>query len=102
MSGTLFLFGTLLAVATGSAGFVLSVLAWQIFRGAPFGDALFVLVLFMASFTIYHAALALWPALPVSVLAVESLAFLLVVVFAFKMMQLHRRGLRVNEEGADE
>lgn len=99
MADTVFLLGVLLAVSAGSAGFVLSVLAWKSFRGAPFGDALAVLVLFMAAFTIYHAALGLVPDLPTVVLAVESLAFVLVAVFVAMMVQLHRKRLRVRSEG---
>lgn len=95
MAETVYLLGILLAVSAGSAGFVLAVLAWTSFRGAPFGNALAVLVYFMATFTVYHAALGLQLELPVYVLAIESLAFALVAVFIGMMVRLHRKNFRV-------
>lgn len=87
--------GIMIAVSTGSAGFVLAVLAWLSFRGAPFGDALAVLIFFMGAFTVYHASLAVWEEVPTHVLAVESLAFALVAVFMGLMVRIHYRHLRV-------
>lgn len=87
--------GIMIAVSTGSAGFVLAVLTWLSFRGAPFGDALAVLIVFMGTFTVYHASLAVLEGVPTYVLAVESLAFALVVVFMGLMVRLHYRYLRV-------
>lgn len=94
MEGIVFRLSTLFAVSTGTAGFVLAVLAWQTFRGAPFGRGLAILIPFMAAFTIYHALLLAVPTLPLVALIVESLAFALVVVFVGYMAQLHYRRLR--------
>ncbi|PSQ09549.1 hypothetical protein BRC93_12495 [Halobacteriales archaeon QS_5_70_15] len=87
--------GIVIAVSTGGAGFVLAVLTWLSFRGAPFGDALVVLILFMGAFTVYHASLAVWGEVPTYVLAVESLTFALVAVFMGLMVRIHYRYLRV-------
>ena len=89
--------GIMLAVSAGSMGFVLSLLTWLSYRGAPFGRALSILIGFMISFTVYHASLGLWDGLPVYVLAVETLSFVLVVVFMAEMLRLHYKHLRVPE-----
>lgn len=94
MENLLFRLSTLFAVCTGTAGFVLAVLAWKRYRGAPFGRGLAVLVPFMAAFTTYHALLLAVPELPLLVLGIESLAFALVVVFAGVMVRLHYQRLR--------
>jgi uncharacterized membrane protein len=92
--------GIVIAVSAGSAGFVLAILSWLSFRGAPFGDALAVLIVFMGTFTVYHASLAVFEGAPTYVLAVESLAFALVVVFMGLMVRIHYRHLRVPETEA--
>lgn len=84
----------ILAVVTGSAGFVLAVLAWKVFEGAPFGRVLAVLIPYMAAFTIYHALLLIDPGLPLLVLGIESLAFVLILVFVGLMARLHYQRLR--------
>ena len=89
--------GIMIAVIIGSAGFVLALLSWLTFKGAPFGRALAVLVVFMATFTVYHASLGIWDGFPTYILAVESFAFALVVVFMGLMIRLHYRNLRVPE-----
>lgn len=94
MDGLIFRLSTLFAVSTGTAGFVLAVLAWQSFKGAPFGRGLAILIPFMAAFTIYHALLLAVPSLPLVTLIVESLAFALVVVFVGYMAWLHYRRLK--------
>lgn len=95
MGDVVFRLSTLLAVSTGTAGFVLAVLAWKTFRGAPFGRGLAILIPFMASFTIYHALLLVVPTLPLLTLTIESLAFVFVVIFVGYMARLHYRRLRV-------
>ena len=94
MSTVVFRLATMLAIVTGTAGFVLAVLAWKSFERSPFGRGLAILVLFMAAFTTYHALLLVIPDLPLVILAVESLAFVLVVVFVGFMVRLHYRRLR--------
>jgi len=89
--------GIMLAVSAGSIGFVLSLLTWLSYRGAPFGRALSILIVFMTSFTVYHASLGFLDGLPVYVLAVETLSFVLVVVFMAEMLRLHHKHLRVPE-----
>jgi hypothetical protein len=96
----MWMLGIMIAVSTGSAGFVLAVLTWLSFRGAPFGDALAVLIFFMGAFTIYHASLAVLEGVPTYVLAVESLAFALVAVFMGQMVRIHYRHLRLPETEA--
>lgn len=93
-SGLVFRLSVLFAVSAGSAGFVLTVIAWQLFKGAPFGRVLAILIPFMAAFTIYHALLLAAPTLPLLALIIESLAFALVVVFVGFMVRLHYRRLR--------
>lgn len=94
MVDTVFRLSTLFAVCTGSVGFVLAVLAWKAFRGAPFGRGLAILVPFMAAFTLYHALLLAVPDLPLLALTIESVAFVLVLVFVGFMVRLHYRRLR--------
>lgn len=83
-----------LATTTGSIGFVLAILATKMFRGAPFGRALAILIPFMAAFTLYHALLLVGANLSLAVLSIESLAFVLVVVFVGSMVRLHYQSLR--------
>lgn len=83
-----------LAVITGSAGFVLAILAWKLFHGAPFGRALAILIPYMAAFTVYHALLVIVPDLSLLALVIESLAFALIVVFVGFMIRLHYQRLR--------
>jgi multisubunit Na+/H+ antiporter MnhB subunit len=94
MEDVAFRLGTLFAVCTGSIGCVLAVLAWQSFRGAPFGRGLAILIPYTAAFTVYHALLVAVPDLPLVALAVESLAFVLVLLFVGSMARLHVRRLR--------
>lgn len=89
--------GVIIAVSAGSMGFVLSLLTWLSYRGAPFGRALSILIGFMVAFTVYHASLGIWDGLPVYILAVETLAFVLVVVFMAEMIRLHYKHLRIPE-----
>ena len=89
--------GIMIAVSAGSIGFVLSLLTWLSYRGAPFGRALGILVGFMVSFTVYHASLGIVDSFPVYVLAVETLTFVLVVVFMAEMIRLHYKHLRMPE-----
>lgn len=98
MAELAFRLGVMLAVSIGSAGFVLSVLAWKLFQGAPFGHALVILIPFMASFTVYHALLLVAPNLPLLVLSIESLAFALILVFVGRMVRLHSNRLRKPSE----
>lgn len=90
----------LLAVITGSMGFVLAVFAWKAFEGAPFGRVLAILIPYMAAFTGYHALLIVVPDLPLLVLGVESLAFALIIVFVWLMVRLHYQRLRTPHRGA--
>lgn len=94
MGDVIFRLATILAVVTGTGGFVLAVLAWKCFRNSPFGRGLAILVPFMAAFTAYHALLLAVPNLPLLVLGIESLAFVLVVVFVGVMVRLHYQRLR--------
>lgn len=88
--------GIMIAVSSGSAGFVLALLTWLHFRGSPFGRAIAIVVVFNAVFTIYHASLLFWEGLSIYVLGVETFAFLLVLVFMAEMVRLHFKHLRVS------
>lgn len=94
MSDLAFRLSVILAVTAGSAGFVLAVLAWKIFQHAPFGRALAILIPFMAAFTVYHALLLMGSDLSLLALSIESLAFVLLVVFVGSMVRLHYQYLR--------
>jgi hypothetical protein len=89
--------GIMIAVSAGSMGFVLSLLTWLSFRGTPFGRALSILIGFMIAFTVYHASLGIWDSFPLYVLAVETLTFMLVVVFMAEMIRLHYKHLQMPE-----
>jgi len=101
MADLVFRLSVFLAVAAGSAGLVTAVFAWRSFRGAPFGRALAVLGVFMATFTVYHAGIGLSDGVPVAVLAVESLAFALVAIHVGLMVRLHRQRLHSPAEEVD-
>lgn len=90
----------ILAISTGSAGFMLAVFAWKVFQGAPFGRVLAILIPYMAAFTVYHALLLIVPDLPLLVLGIESLAFALIVVFVGLMVRLHYQRLRTSHNEA--
>ncbi len=79
------------ASLVGAAGFVLAVLAWQKFRGTPFGRVLVILPVFMLIIALYHPVLILFPAYAELALIVEAVGFLLLVVFVALMIRLHRR-----------
>lgn len=87
----LFRLSVVLAVVTGTAGFVLGLLAWRRFRGAPFGTGLAVVTVFSAGFTVYHAVLFVAPELHATVEPLETAAFLLLVAFVWSMLRMHRR-----------
>jgi len=87
----------MIAVSAGSSGFVLSLLTYLSYRGTPFGRALSILIGFMVVFTVYHASLGIWDSFSVYILAIETLAFVLVVVFMAEMIRLHHKHLRIPE-----
>ena len=90
-----------LAVVAGTVGSVLAVQAWRRFRGAPFGRALAVLPAFMVLFTLFHAVLIVAPDAPGTVEAIESVAFVLLVVFMALMVRLHFRMSRRSTRADD-
>jgi uncharacterized protein (DUF58 family) len=90
-SGTLTDLSLVFATVTGAAGFALSLVAWRLFRGSPFGRALGILPVFMLLVTVYHPVLLLFPSRVELELALESVAFVLLVVFAALSIRQHRR-----------
>jgi len=79
-------------VSVASAlGLGLSLVAWTIFRGSPFGRTIGVLSVFMLLLTVYHPLLLLFPSASEMGLAMESVAFSLLVVFAGLTVRQHRR-----------
>lgn len=79
------------ASLVGAAGFVLAVQAWSKFRGTPFGRVLSALPAFMLVIALYHPILLVFPEYLELALAVESLGFALLVLFAVLAIRLHRR-----------
>ncbi len=90
-SGTLADLSLVFATVAGAAGFTLSLVAWRLFRGSPFGRALGVLPAFMLLITVYHPILLLFPSQAELGLALESTAFALLVAFAALTIRQHRR-----------
>lgn len=79
------------ASVSGAAGLALSLVAWRLFRGSPFGRALGVLPAFMLLITVYHPILLLFPSWLELGLALESAAFALLVAFTALTIRHHRR-----------
>lgn len=90
-SGVLTDLSLVFATVTGAAGFVLSLAAWRLFRGSPFGRSLAVLPAFMLLLAVYHPILLLFPGQLEVGMALESAAFALLVVFAALTIRQHRR-----------
>lgn len=84
-------FGVIVNIVVSSSGFILAYLAWQKFRGTPFGRVLFILLPFMSLHVLEHVLLVVTPDLRafVGVLEVATLAWL--VVFMIGMIRLHWR-----------
>lgn len=84
------------ASLVGAAGFTLSLLAWRLFAGSPFGRAILLLAGFMLMLAVYHPLLILYPERATTVLLLESFAFALVATFgvltAHQHYRLSRRG----------
>lgn len=79
------------ASLVGAAGVVLALQAWTKFRGTPFGAVLGVLPVFMLILAVYHPILVVFPQYTELALLMESVGFLLLVVFVALMIRLHRR-----------
>lgn len=81
----------MLVVLAGTAGFTLGVLAWQQFRGAPFGNGLSIVVVFCAGFTGYHVTLLVAPDLHHVIAPLKTASFLTLVGFVWTMLRMHGR-----------
>lgn len=79
------------AMVFGTAAGVLAVLTWDIFRTSPFGRALALLTVAMATFTLYHGALLVVHGEPLVVRAIESLSFTGLAVFIALVIRLQYR-----------
>lgn len=79
------------AALVGAAGLVLSLLAWRLFRGSPFGRSMLLLAAFMLMLAIYHPLLLLYPGHVPTVLLLESLAFALAAAFGLLTVRQHYR-----------
>ena len=80
-----------LVTVTGTAAFVLGLLAWRRFRGAPFGTGVAIVVTFCGGFTAYHMVLLVAPELHHVVAPLKTASFLLLVGFVWSMIRTHRR-----------
>lgn len=89
MSETLYRFSILFATVTGTGSVVLSLLAWERFRGSPFGRVMFLLPIGMAAFTAFHALLFFYP--KAVILPLETIAFTGILVFVGLMLRLHHQ-----------
>lgn len=88
-----------LALVTGTAAGVLSVLSWRIFRRSPFGRAVAVLTVFMSLYIFYHGViLAIHPE-PWFAKLIEHAAYTGLVVFIAMMIRLQRRFRRLAARG---
>lgn len=84
--GALFTLSVVFSLVTGTAAAILSLLLLEILRRSPFGRAVLVLSLVMATFVIYHMTLLLSPGLPVLAEAAKSAMYTGVAVFVWVMV----------------
>jgi hypothetical protein len=86
--------GTLLQVvgiAGGAAAFVLSVLAWEFFRGSPFGNLVAFLPVLVAAFTGLGVLSVAVPAASLVFELAEAVVYTWLLVFVALMVRLHAR-----------
>lgn len=82
---------TLAAVAAGTVAFALSVLAWEFFRGSPFGNLVAFLPVLVAATTLLGAVSVVAPGTGTLVAFVEAVVYTWLLVFVALMLRLHAR-----------
>lgn len=85
----LFNFSVVFAIAASAAGVGLGAIAWQIFRGSPFGKTMGGLVAILALLAFYHGVLLVVDRHAVPIL--ESVAFTGLLVWVVYTIHIHRR-----------
>lgn len=88
-----------LALVTGTAAGVLSLLSWEIFRHSPFGRAVAVLSVFMSIYIIYHGVVLVLHPEPLIAKLLENAAYTGLVVFIAMMIRVQRRFRRQATRG---
>jgi hypothetical protein len=81
----------LAAVAAGAAAFALSVLAWEFFRGSPFGNLVAFLPVLVAATTLLGVVSIVAPETGTLVEFVEAVVYTWLLVFVALMIRLHAR-----------
>lgn len=89
MSAPLVTISILFAVITAAAGFALSLVGWQIFRGAPFGRLMGFLSVILFVLMSYHGLLLVVDLEAVPFL--ETLAFVALLLWVVLMIRQHHR-----------
>lgn len=88
-----------LALVTGTAAGVLSLLSWEIFRRSPFGRAVAVLSIFMSLYIFYHGVVLVLHPEPLIAKLIENAAYTGLVIFIAMMIRLQRRFRRQAARG---
>lgn len=84
-NGVLFSISVILALVTGTAAAILSLLILEILQQSPFGRAVFVLSLVMGAFVLYHATLLVMPGPQMFAEVIKSTMYTGVAVFVWIM-----------------
>lgn len=82
----LFTVTVIISLITGTAAVILSFLTLEILRRSPFGRAVFVLSIALASFVFYHATLIVWPGPDTFAEIIKSVMYSAVAVFVWIMV----------------
>lgn len=89
MADPLFTVSVLFATTTATAGFVLALLGYEIFRGAPFGRMIAFLAVILFVLAVYHALLLVIGRESVPIL--EAVAFTALLLWVVLMIRQHHR-----------
>lgn len=83
-----------LAVAADGAALALALLAWEFFRGSPFGNLVAFLPVLLASFGALAVLSLSFPDATGVLELVEAVTFTWLLVFVVEMVRLHARHSR--------
>lgn len=89
MADPLFTVSVVFAMMTATAGFVLALLGYEIFRGAPFGRMIAFLAIILFVLAAYHALLLVIGRESVPIL--EAAAFTALLLWVVLMIRQHHR-----------
>ena len=87
------------AAGTAAAGFSLSLVGWQLFRGAPFGRLMGLLSVILFVLMGYHSLLLVVDLAAIPLL--ETAAFLALLIWVVLMVRQHHRLSRRPEVGEE-